>query len=123
MLGSVIFSQKNMNWPLIILVGSQILFSNGDLLARTFMRKYGFSVATFLSLWFAVYFTIRTTAMFGQLYVFTSVQLGKTMALFGAVSIVLSNVLGLLVLKEALSPASYAAVSLAVIAFVVLAFR
>ncbi len=112
-----------MNWSVIILVGSQLLFSTGDVIARTYMRKYGFSVATFLSLWFAVYFAIRTVAMFGQLYVFTTVQLGKTMALFGAVSIVLSNVLGLLVLKEVLSPVSYAAVSLAIAAFIIMALR
>ncbi|HQT92497.1 MAG TPA: hypothetical protein PL001_10785 [Candidatus Kryptobacter bacterium] len=112
-----------MNWSVIILVGSQLLFSTGDLIARTYMRKYGFSVATFLSLWFAVYFAIRTVAMFGQLYVFTTVQLGKTMALFGAVSIVLSNVLGLLVLKEVLSPVSYVAVVLAIAAFMVMALK
>ncbi len=87
------------------------------------MRKYGFTMSTFLSLWFIVYFAIRTIAMFGQLYVFTTVQLGKTMALFGAVSIVLSNVLGLLLLKETLSPVSYAAISLAVAAFLVMAFK
>jgi multidrug transporter EmrE-like cation transporter len=112
-----------MNWSVIILVGSQLLFSTGDLIARTYMRKYGFSVATFLSMWFAVYFAIRTVAMFGQLYVFTTVQLGKTMALFGAVSIVLSNVLGLLVLKEVLSPVSYVAVVLAIAAFMVMALK
>ena len=112
-----------MNPSIIILVGSQLLFSTGDLIARTYMRKYGFTLATFLTLWFAVYFTIRTLAMFGQLYVFTSVQLGKTMALFGAVSIILSNVLGLLVLGEILSPGAYAAVALAITAFVVLSFK
>ncbi|MDD3156254.1 MAG: hypothetical protein PHP14_02410 [Candidatus Pacebacteria bacterium] len=59
--------------------------------------------------------------MFGQLYVFTVIELGKTMALFGAFSIILANVLGLLVLKEILSPGAYIGVSLAVIAFIVLA--
>jgi len=59
--------------------------------------------------------------MFGQLHVFTAVELGKTMALFGAVSIVLANILGFLVLKEVLSPGAYIGVSLAVIAFLVLA--
>ena len=80
-------------------------------------------MAAFRSLWFAVYFTTLTAVKFGQLYEFTSVQLGKTMALSGAVSIVLSNVLGLPVLKEVLSPVSYAAVALAVAAFTVMAVR
>ena len=45
--------------------------------------------------------------MFGQLYVFSVIELGKTMALFGATSIVLANVLGFLVLKETLSLEAY----------------
>lgn len=45
------------------------------------------------------------------------------MALFGAVSIVLSNVLGLLVLKEVLSPISYTSVALVAAAFLVAVIR
>ena len=60
--------------------------------------------------------------MFGQLYVSTVIELGKTMALFGAASIILANILGLLVLKEVLSPTTYIGVTLAVIAFILLAF-
>jgi uncharacterized membrane protein len=112
-----------MNWPLIIIVGSQLLFTCGDLLARANMHRQGFALATFLSGWFALYFTLRTIAMFGQLYVFSSVELGKTMAVFGAVSIVLSNVLGLLVLREVLSTGTYIGVALAVLAFLVLAVK
>jgi multidrug transporter EmrE-like cation transporter len=111
-----------MNWPIVVIVGTQILFTASDLLARSNMSKQGFVVAAFLSKWFLAYFLIRMIAMFGQLYVFTSIELGKTMALFGAVSIILANVLGLLVLKEVLSPVAYAGVSLAVVAFLILAF-
>ncbi|MFH1376001.1 MAG: hypothetical protein ABIH25_00020 [Candidatus Woesearchaeota archaeon] len=110
-----------MNWPIIILVGAQLLFTTSDLLARTYMPKQGFVLATFLSVWFTSYFIIRIIAMFGQLYVFTTIELGKTMALFGAVSIILANILGLLVLKEILSPWAYVGISLAVIAFIILA--
>lgn len=110
-----------MNWPIIVLIGTQILFTTSDLLARAYMPKQGFALATFISGWFATYFVIRMVAMFGQLFVFTSIELGKTMALFGAVSIVLANVLGFLVLKEVLSPAAYIGISMAVVAFIVLA--
>ncbi len=110
-----------MNWPIIVVVGTQILFTSSDLLARHNMPKQGFTIATFLSVWFLGYFMIRMIAMFGQLYVFTTVPLGKTMALFGAVSIMLANVLGFLVLKEVLPPGAYIGVSLAVIAFIILA--
>lgn len=112
-----------MNWPLIIIIISQLLFTVSDLLARFYMLKQGFALTTFLSGWFLVYFLIRTGAMFGQLYVFTAIELGKTMALFGAASILLANILGFLVLKEVLSPVTYIGITLAIIAFVFLALR
>jgi uncharacterized membrane protein len=113
-----------MSSPLWILVGSQLLFTTSDLTARAHMRGAGsFSAANFLSPWFLAYMLVRTVATFGQLYVFSQAQLGRTMALFGATSIVLSNVLGLLVLGETLSAPAYVGVALAALAFAVLAFR
>lgn len=109
--------------PILVLIASQLLYTAGDFMGRTYMARYGFSAAAFVSWWFAVYFIIRTAAMFGQLYVFTVVPLGKSMALFGAVSIILSNILGLLLLKEVLSPMAYGGVSLAVVAFILMVFR
>lgn len=110
-----------MNYPIIVIIGTQLLFTASDLLARSYMPKQGFVLATFFSGWFLLYFLIRIMAMFGQLYVFTAIDLGKTMALFGAVSIILANVLGLLVLKEVLSVGVYIGITLAIIAFIVLA--
>lgn len=110
-----------MKLPILIIVFTQLFFTTSDLLARYHMPKQGFAVSTFLSGWFLAYFVLRFSAMFGQLYVFTAIELGKTMALFGAASIIISNILGFLVLKEALSPGAYFGVSLAVIAFFVLA--
>ena len=111
-----------MNWPIVIIILTQLLFTTSDLLARTHMPKQGFILTTFISGWFLTYFLIRILAMFGQLYIFTVIELGKTMALFGAVSIMLANLLGFLVLKEVLSPKTYIGVTLAVIAFLILAF-
>jgi multidrug transporter EmrE-like cation transporter len=109
-----------LNAPILILVGSQLLFTSSDLIGRYYMTRQGFTASAFISLWFLFYIFIRTLATFGQLYVFSSVELGKSVALFGAVSIILANVLGFLVLKEMLSPAAYIGVTLAVIAFIVL---
>lgn len=106
---------------IIALVLSQALFTTGDLLARRAMGTHGFHAHVFLMPWFWVYFTLRTAAMFGQLYVFSGTQLGRSMAGFGAVSLILSNVLGFLVLGEAITARTLVAVSLAVAAFVVLA--
>lgn len=110
-----------MAWTYAVLIGTQILFSISDLMGRHYMKLYGFSTASLVSVWFLVYFSIRIVATMGQLYVFSAVDLGKTMALFGAASIVIANVLGLLVLKEVLSPTAYVGISLAVLTFCVLA--
>ncbi len=112
-----------MNWPIIILIITQLLFTTSDLLARNYMPKQGFALTTFLSSWFLAYFFIRIIAMFGQLYVFTHIELGKTMALFGAVSIILANLLGFLLLKESMSVGAYIGIMLAVSAFIVLALN
>jgi multidrug transporter EmrE-like cation transporter len=87
------------------------------------MTTTGFTPQSFFSGWFLLYFFIRNIAMFGQLYVFSKIELGHTMALFGVVSIVVANGLGLLFLKEVLTPQAYVGVLLAILAFVVLALR
>lgn len=110
-----------MNWSIVVIIGTQLLFTTSDLLARTYMPQQGFAVATFISGWFLLYFLIRMIAMFGQLYIFTAIELGKTMSLFGAASIMLANLLGFLILKEVLSPGAYLGVTLAVMSFLILA--
>ena len=90
--------------PVFAVVATQALFTIGDLMARANMRKHGFTAAAFLNLGFFAYVLIRQVAMFGQLYVLANVPIGKTMALFGAASIVLANLLGVLLLGDLLSP-------------------
>lgn len=109
--------------PLLLVLGTQLLYTSSDFMGRYFMKRYGFDVSMLTSGWFWGYQAIRQVAMFGQLYVFAQIPLGKTMALFGATSIVLSNALGFLFLKEVLSPVAYGGVALAVIAILVMAFR
>lgn len=107
--------------PIYVIVLSQLCFTAGDLLARSNLRAGGFEVRTFLGWWFVAYCLLRTVATFAQLYVFANVELGRTMALFGATSIVLSNLLAVLLLNESLSLGGYLGVALAVTAFLVLA--
>lgn len=110
-------------WSLLILIGTQLLFTASDLMGRHFMKTQGFTAASFASWWFLGYMTVRTVATFGQLWIFTLNDLGRTMAVFAAASIILSNVLGLLLLKEALSLTGYIGVTLAVITVLVLMFK
>ncbi len=112
-----------MTWvksPILAIVATQLLFTMGDLLARANMRHSPFALSTFLSWWFVLYFAIRQIAMFGQLYVFSLLQIGKTMALFSATSLIVVNVLGVLLLGEVLSAQTYLAIGLVVLAFIVL---
>jgi len=100
---------------------TQLLFTTGDLLARANMKRGGFALANFVTGWFLLYTLTRTIATFGQLYVLATVPIGRTMALFGATSITVVNLLGVLLLGEVLSAWSYVGVSLAVLSFVVMA--
>ncbi len=106
--------------PTVVVLATQLLFTVGDLMARANMRKHGFTAAAFLNLSFLFYIASRQLATVGQLYVLATVPLGKTMALFGAGSIVLANVLGVLLLGDLLSTRSYAGITLAVLAFMVM---
>jgi multidrug transporter EmrE-like cation transporter len=109
--------------PLFVIIATQLLFTGSDVLARGLMRNHGFTLVAFLTPQFLVYFLIRQVAMFGQLYVFSSIPLGKTMAMFAAASIVLSNALGFLFFREVLSLSAYLAISLAIVALFILASR
>jgi len=108
--------------PILILLFTQALFSAGDLLARYHMTTGGFTTSNFVSSWFFAYFILRTIAMFGQLYLFTQFGLGKNIALFGAVGIILSATLGYLLLGEVVTTYQYVGIMLAISAFIVLGF-
>jgi uncharacterized membrane protein len=108
---------------LLILIGTQALYTSGDFMARYYMSRRGFNVEILTSAWFWVYTAIRQVATLGQLYIFASIPLGKTMALFAATSVVLSNVVGFLFLAERLSAFGYIGVVLAVCAILVLTIR
>jgi multidrug transporter EmrE-like cation transporter len=106
--------------PLTIIVLTQLVFTAGDLLARAHLRHHGLTLSALLQWWFLAFLVLRHIGMLGQLYVFANLELGKMIALFNAVAIVLSNVVGLLFLKEVLSPSSYLGVVLSLLAVVVL---
>lgn len=106
--------------PILVLLVAQGLYTASDLMARYYMGAYGFTLHNFLSPWFLVYFILRTAAMFGTLYLFTLFDLGKNVGLFAAVSIILGNVLGYLLLGEVLAPVQYVGVMLAIAAVLTL---
>jgi multidrug transporter EmrE-like cation transporter len=107
--------------PALIIIGSQILFSISDVIGARAMKTQGFTPAAFFSGWFLLYTVIRQLAVFGQLYIYANMELGRTVALFGAGSIVIGNVMGLLLFKEVLTLPVYVGVGLAICAFLALA--
>lgn len=105
----------------IVVIVTQLLFSASDLLGRHYMSQQGFRFATFISWWFLAYQLIRFVATIGQLYVFTNLELGKTMTLFAASSLILINVAGYFLLGEVLTAKTYTAIVLVVLAFMLVA--
>jgi multidrug transporter EmrE-like cation transporter len=108
---------------LIVLLGTQVLFTTSDLLARANMRRLGFRLATFRRPWFLAYSLLRLVAVGGRMFILSQVYLGQVAAMLGATSIVVSNVLGALLLRETLSPLGYLGVSLALTALLVMTLR
>lgn len=106
-----------------IVLGTQLLYTASDLLARWSLAGRALALSSFLTPWFLTYFLVRQVAMVGQLYVFSQVELGRTAALFGAASIIIANVLGFLLLHETLTLPQYAGVSVALVAILLLAAR
>ncbi len=112
-----------MTSPLIILILTQLVFTASDVLGRHFMHKYGFTINSFLHGWFIIYVLLHSLATLGQLYVFTTIQLGKTITLFAIVSIVFANIIGLLLLRESISITTYIGIALATSAFLILSIN
>lgn len=111
-----------MNKALIVIILAQVLFSTSDVMARYYMKKLGFHLASFISVWFLLYALIRTVATFGQLYALVVFELGRSQTLFAVASIITANILGLLLFKEVLNPLSYAGIVLAILALALLGF-
>ena len=112
----------NMYATLLVLIGSQLCFSVADVLGRHNMQKLGFQWETFASAWFLVYALLRVVATAGQLYVFSHLQLGRTMALFATANLILANTLGYLLLGEVMPLLAYGGIMLAIISFFVVAY-
>lgn len=107
--------------PAFLIIGSQLLFSASDLIGKWAMKNQGFKLASFCTGWFLLYTVVRQIAVFGQLYIYSSIELGRALALFGAGSIIIGNVFSFLLFREAMSLPTYVGVSLAICAFLALA--
>jgi len=105
---------------LLLVIFSQGFFLIGDYLARSNLKADGFGWATFIAPWFFVYMAVRQIATIGQLYIFANVELGKGAGLFAIVSLITSNLVGVLFLNDELSTQAYIGISIAIVALFVL---
>ncbi len=109
--------------PVVVILITQLIFSATDLLARAHLKGQPFSLQSFTQLWFIWYIIVRAGSTFAQFYVFSKVDLGKTVTLFSIAGIIFANLLGVLVLKEVLSFKDYVGLFLAITAFLILSIR
>lgn len=107
--------------PTVVLLISQGIFTATDLLGRYGMRGTGEFVEKITKPWFILFIVGHGIASVGQLYIFSRFEIGKTVALFGAVSIMMAGTLGILLLKETISVRGYFALVFAILAFCILA--
>ena len=108
---------------IIVILITQLIFSITDLLARGHLRSTNLGVHSFLQPWFVAYAIIRIASTGAQFYVFTKIDLGKTVTLFSVAGIIFANILGVLFLKEILSPKDYIGVILAIISLIILSIK
>ena len=113
-----------MNLNVLIIIGSQILFALGSLLARHFTKGDPIvSVRSIMTVWFVVYLIIRLVATLMELFVLSRVDLGQTVALAGVCGLVTANLLGVLFLGEVLSVQAYIGIAFAIVAIVLLGYK
>lgn len=102
----------------LIIISSQALFTFSDVLARQHMKATGFTTTAFLSQWFIWYNLSRLVAALGQLYVFSQLELGRTLLLFAVISLIIANIIGYLLLGEVLTFYQYIGMMFAILAFI-----
>jgi multidrug transporter EmrE-like cation transporter len=95
----------------------------GDVIAKYNLNITGYKSVILISPWFFAYILTKVVATTAQFYVFSNFDLGKSMAIFGAISIILSNSIGFLLMSERLTVGGYVGVSMACMAFLVIALK
>lgn len=108
--------------PVVLAVLSQMIFSIADFLARANLRGKTLGLPVFMSWWAPTWVVCHMLALCIQLYLFTTVPLGRAIGLMALVSLLLSNLAGFLFLSEVLTPIQYAGLILGVGALICLSW-
>jgi len=111
------------NTNILIILGSQTLFAISSLIARSATKDQTFTARYVLTSWFITFILIRLVATLLELYVLTRVNLGQTVALAGVCGLITANLIGVVFLKEVLTPLNYLGIGFAIIAILLLSHK
>ncbi|OGL66691.1 hypothetical protein A2856_02915 [Candidatus Uhrbacteria bacterium RIFCSPHIGHO2_01_FULL_63_20] len=113
-----------MSVPVLLAVVAQLFFSVGDLLKRLSSGGKEFGPALFKDpAYLAGVVLLPAVGYLVLLYVFTRLELSRTIPILGMSAVILSVALGALVLKEQVSGWNLAGVALAVVAIYLVQLR
>ncbi len=113
-------SAKPMNKIVVIALATQLIFLLGEVPAAGYLSQKGID-GSFFHPWFLLFSITRIIGMAGQLYLWSSAQLGFVAALMGSCGLVLNNLLGTFVLHQPpLSSQGYVGLCLAVVSIFLL---
>lgn len=93
----------------------------GDTILRTHFKMAEFDISRLLSWWLIAYGLIKMTTIAIWLFLLSKFALGRLAAIYGISSMLLTNVVGIVFLREILSVQQYVGLLLAVIALALLA--
>lgn len=110
-------------YPVIVAIMGQLVFSIADILGRANLRGKPFALETMEGKWLVPWLACHFFGMAVQVYLFTTVPLGRAIGLMALVSLVLSNLFGYMLLKEVLTPVQYLGLGFGVMALVCLSWN
>ncbi|CAN1210252.1 hypothetical protein TUMEXPCC7403_08665 [Tumidithrix helvetica PCC 7403] len=107
---------------LAIALITQLIFLVGEIPAAGYLYKHGFSIEMIGHPWFWVFTITRFVGIAGQIYLWSSTEIGRVAAVMGSCGLILSNVLGTFFLQQkSLSINGYIGLVFAMLAIALLA--
>ncbi|CBN57633.1 MULTISPECIES: hypothetical protein [Kamptonema] len=105
-------------WVAII---TQIIFLFGEIPFAGYLKSIGFSTASLSHFSFWLFTVTRFIGISGQIYLWSSTEIGRVAAIMGSLGIILNNLFGVYLLhQKALSMPGYMGIVLAVISIILL---
>jgi uncharacterized membrane protein YfhO len=85
---------------LAIALATQLIFLAGEIPASGYLYNHGLSAEIFGHPWFWVFTITRFLGAAGQIYLWSSTELGRIAAIMGSSALILSNLFGMYLLHQ-----------------------